>query len=470
MGDADRRNRIEIELVDSRDGSSAFARDAPDAAIVQGDADRPPAGNARFVLVSALVGVGALALGWGLGRSSNDGASVSPPSPIDEAAVDRSQPVESIGTAPPTTPAVAPSPIEPMTTSDVVAADSSPRSLIVIEDVVDVASVLQGQPIEIVAFDIGRQLFQLDLTTSRLSATEAAVQPFGKNEVLVAPDWVLLPSNDASFLSSVVGRQLFQLDQVDFGASWQVVGLADSGSVWWIDPMLNEGSGTVVQRRSINGDLLDEIVMLPVSPSAVDPAGGLIVELPGRVLTVRPEPSVVDPETGISTVADPEISSLTTGRLLALGADTSVVEECEDDLTCGVFVVDRATAERRPLARADARVDARVDDGAGPVPYGRVGAASVAPDGSAAAVELFEPADGGSSRRTLGVMDLLNGTVTEIGPTQDVEQIAWSPDGRFLLHIQGGRLTAFDTQTGESVLVADRLTAIGSFGIRAVVR
>jgi hypothetical protein len=109
------------------------------------------------------------------------------------------------------------------------------------------------------------------------------------------------------------------------------------------------------------------------------------------------------------------------------------------------------------------------DDSTGaPAPYGQVGAPSVSPVGDTAVIELLEPSDRASSQRSLGVLDLISGTVVDVGPTQDLDEIAWSPDGRFLFHIDRGRIAAFDTETSENLIVVDELVAIASFGIRPV--
>jgi hypothetical protein len=169
----------------------------------------------------------------------------------------------------------------------------------------------------------------------------------------------------------------------------------------------------------------------------------------------------VDDSTGASRMAAPLVQEITSGRLLALSATVAVVEECADDLTCARYVVDRATGDRRVLDDAELH---RGDL----APYGPVALPSVSPDGRLAVVELFEPSARASSQRSLGVMDLATGSVDEIGPTQDVGQVAWSPDGRFVLHISGGRIAAYDTETAETVVIVEELVAIGSFGIRPV--
>ena len=79
---------------------------------------------------------------------------------------------------------------------------------------------------------------------------------------------------------------------------------------------------------------------------------------------------------------------------------------------------------------------------------------------------MLEPNDRASTQRSLGVIDLTTGEVNDIGPTQDVDQIVWTPDGRFVLFIAGGRVVAYDTESSFIAVVADELVAIDAFGVR----
>lgn len=461
MGGQNERERIEIELTSSDPVPPEFVRGAPADALMATGRPEPAAANVRLVVTAAAVGVVALVLGWGLGRSGGGGSRPEQPVSSDNVNIERSDPVAAIATVPPTSLARVTTTIT-STTEELADESPSPRVSASVQGAVDVAPQVVGQPMEIVAYGNGRQLFELDLMTSQLRSTAVAVQPFGPTRLLVAPDWVLIPSNDPELPSAVV-RPDGSFYEVELGASWQVIGIADNGSIWWVIPTPIEGTGTVIQRRGMRGELLDEIAVLTEFPVGVDPAGGVIVELPGRVLGVRPQPAVTSSVTGAARVAAPEIDPITTGRVIALGDEIAVVEECAVDQTCGVFVVDRRSGARRELPQAPGATG-------GLVPYGPAGTPSVAPGGALAAVEVFDPVDRASSQRILGVMDLGTGVVVEVGPTQDIGQVAWSPDGRFLLHIDRGRIAAYDTDSAESIIIVAELVAIGSFGTRPLDR
>ncbi len=461
MGGSDERERIEVELVSTAGPASPFSRSAPDGAVIEAGRAQPGGGTNRAAVIATIVGVVALGFGWALGRAGADGTSAVQPSVT--AAITNTEPDQAIEAVPVTqapSPTTIPTPTVPGTESAATPSGEQAVPATQVSDV-EVAAAVRGLPIEIVAFGNGRQLFQLDLTSSRLLTTEVDTQPFGRTVVLVAPDWVLLPSNDAALPSTVV-RPDGSATEVELGASWQVAGIADEGSIWQVGPS-SEGADTHIQRRSIRGDFGEEVAGLPEFPSGVDPAGGVILELPGRIVRVEPQPAIVDPSTGAARGAVPIVEEITSGRLLALSATVAVVEECADDLTCARIVVDRATGDRRVLDDAGVHQNDLA-------PYGPVALPSVSPDGRLAVVELLEPSDRASSQRSLGVMDLATGSVDEIGPTQDVGQVAWSPDGRFVLHISGGRIAAYDTETAETVVIVGELVAIGSFGIRPVDR
>ena len=81
---------------------------------------------------------------------------------------------------------------------------------------------------------------------------------------------------------------------------------------------------------------------------------------------------------------------------------------------------------------------------------------------------MLEPLDRGEDQRRLGVLDLASGEMIEIGPAQDVDEATWTPDSRFVLFVQDGRVVAYDTTADTTTVVAQELVAVNAFGVRPV--
>lgn len=402
-----------------------------------------------------VVGVIALGVGWVLGRGSPESSPDAAPSTSSTAiaepvgSIAPAQSAASTVTAAPAAsagPAGGPSPTQ-------AAPEDDPTVLV--ESQALVHPDLRGQPIEIVAYGNGRQVFQLDLTTARLRSQQVSAQPFGRARLLVGPTWALLPSSDADQSSTIVwddGRTA----AVEVGTADQILGVADGRSLWWLAPP-EPYRYTYLQSLSVRGEFGEVIAALPAVPARVDPAGGVLVELPDGWFRVQPQRAVTDVDTGAARIADPLVEPITTGRLLAISAEFVLVEECDGRLACALAVIDRESGERRVIGP---------DEFAVPVRYAPAGGSSVAPGGQRAVVEVLDPVDRASTQRSLGVVDLTTGAVVDIGPTQDVDQVVWTPDGRFVLFLAGGRVVAHDTESGLLSVVAEELAAIDAFGVR----
>ena len=456
MARSDEPEPIEVELLSSDGVDSPFRRPGTTSSTTSSTTSvgEEPRSSPRGVLVPLVVGMIALGVGWVLGRGSPDPSDGTVPAVTAASAA--SDPVGSIAPAPSDASTVVSTTGEP-TTTPAPPQEEEPARPAVVEADVAVHPDLQGQPIEIVAYGNGRQLFQLDLATARLRSQQVTAQPFGRARVLVGPTWALLPSNDAALSSTIVwddGRTA----TVDLGLSEQILGVADGRSVWWVFTAPDALAGAFVQLRSVQGDFEEVIAGMPVVPARVDPAGGVLLELPDGWFGVVPQRAVTDAESGATGLAEPTVVPITSGRLLAISAEFALVEECDDRLVCARVVIDRDTSERRVIKSAE--------ELRGPAPYAIAGSSSIAPGGRSAVVEVLEPNDRASTQRSLGVIDLTTGEVNDIGPTQDVDQIVWTPDGRFVLFIAGGRVVAYDTESSLIAVVADELVAIDAFGVR----
>jgi hypothetical protein len=434
--------RIEIELTSGDGGraDSPFARRGDGSRI---DSSPAPRADRRSLVVGLVVGSLGLLLGWALGRSGTDATAV--PVAAVTTVVAPSDPVDAIDS-------VTSEPDDPRSGNDDEGSATSategrePQAAVVAVVTttnVAFAAELDGQPLEIVAFGNGRQLSRLDLQTGVLTTLRATqLQPFGRPRLVIGDDWVLFPTSDPDLPSTVVVGD-GEVKSVDLGPSWTVAGTTDGEGIWLLSAELADGGPGVARLATIEGERIAETT-LPGAPSMFDPAGGFVVDAPG----------------GSFRVTSDGAERITDGELLAIGRDVAVAHECDDALRCALVVIDRDTAQRRPLDLG------RPFGDAGLSAVAPIGAESVSPDGSAAFVEVVNPAGGGTGQPTLGLLDLTSGAVTELGPVQDIDQTVWTPDGRFVIYIEGGRIVAHDRTSGDEVVVSAELIAVDAFGVR----
>lgn len=157
-----------------------------------------------------------------------------------------------------------------------------------------------------------------------------------------------------------------------------------------------------------------------------DPAGGLLL---------------VAQVGGSYRVLDDEVTRITTGRVVAAGSDHLVVSECDERFECGTWLVDRVSGSRAQVP----------DDGQ----WSRsMWVGLLSPDGAMAL--SFEPWSGFSDRsyvlRDVDTGDTLDVSLPvggDFSPGPDVmAAFAWTPDSRYLIHLQGRRLSSLDTVDG----------------------
>lgn len=442
MGASDDPDPIEIEIVADGSPESPFAR--PEQIAVTGGTASAGGPERRVIVVAAAVAVMALALGWMLGRSASEttdgpsiaAASTAPSEPIE--AVDTTV-IEDIPALTTTAPGTTEATLAPET-GDGATVDGVP-----VVAQVEVAPALVGQGIEIVTYGNGRQLQRLDLVGATLTTQRVERPPFGRPHLIVGDEWVMLPAADPAQATIVVDDD-GTIDAGRYGPILQIAGTSDGSGPWVMSEGLAAGgAGTVARVPVVPGDV-EETLFLPGPPSRFDPRGGFVVDAAG----------------GSYRVDTDGVSQITTGELIAAGRDLALAEECDVVLACSVVVIDRATGARRPLD-----VDRPLDDSR-LTSIAIVGNSSVAPGGSMAMVRVVNPTDQVSGLPTLGVVDLVTGSVTEVGPTQDIDGAVWSPDARFLFYNRGGTIVAYEPTTGDSHVVADVLIAVETFGVRVI--
>lgn len=161
--------------------------------------------------------------------------------------------------------------------------------------------------------------------------------------------------------------------------------------------------------------------------------------------------AIVNDAGGVYVInADDVATRISEGRALASNERFVLLRECDETLSCGYSVLDRATSEQR----------------ASPVTTAEIGASygfDLAPDGTATLTIDYD-----SQRRR--VVDLVTGTVTaEVAlPPSSGNNTQWAADssGVFQIDTDGSGITFIDRATGESVTFGAELGRISDLGTR----
>jgi hypothetical protein len=164
--------------------------------------------------------------------------------------------------------------------------------------------------------------------------------------------------------------------------------------------------------------------------------------LPANVWVQAPDPAggvIAYGSSGGIYHVDPTGSSqrLTTGQLLAVDATTIVVAECGEALDdCHVFVIDRATGERRVLDVPDggaARFEPSYD-------YWGTVLSTISPSGDYITINASMP-----DNWTFGLLSLVDGEFVPLGQPYTDANVSWSPDGRYACYLDNGKISMYDT-------------------------
>ncbi len=453
--------RIEIELTsheprirrsDRADASLAPVVDGAESDPVRGVGSPvlPDAQRRRFVLGGSVIALAALIVGIIVGRTGDsgpggaDGDAVS--SATSVAAVTTSTPIGDDDTLPaaepPITSSTAASRTGPSTTD---AVDIDPSAPVLGRIEIDPAVSSTG--IEVVALSNRGELVRIDVETGSTVTTDvdgAQFPQFAPSTVLAGDGWILAPSYEGGGGSTVLfddgSRSL-----IDAGSAWPLLATGTGDEFWRAEGPTARGFPDRLVEIAIDGDPTGvEIELDGFLPRMVDPLGGVVVDAPG----------------GSYVLAPGSATRLTVGRVVALGRERMLVHECDEQLDCGHFVVERATGERRALSVDQEAADLSTFD----VPAWW--ALEDPWNGSEDAVLILSWNPTGNGTQSFGVLDLLDGDFRPLGESIDTPTVRWSDDQR-LFWLERGRLHWLDRTTGESVLFSEGLGALRAFTIRA---
>lgn len=435
---------IRVELVDD-DGSGV--RESPDPGWGREPSSSRPPGVAiaiAAVVVAALVGV---AVGRAsTGDESEPGQSGSPDAPSSAPAatvVGSITPATRAGDSSPETASAAVTSVDG-SAADVptagangpAGAEPSPDVTIdaIATSVIDVDQRLLGTDLRLVAPQQDGSWALLDLRDGRLDEiVDRDPSSFLTDHTVVAGDgWLAYtPREDAA--TTAVWR--------DATGAWQTVRtpgparlLREAGTdALWLEAV---APGTAPERVLELWDVADgptgaRIALPPgAEVEGSDPAGGLIVRFGGRLSRVTPD----------------ERADLGTGDVIAVNEVVLVTWWCDEALSCGLQVTDRATGASR-IVGVDAGERSAV------LPADVAGASELSSplsgDGARLAVNTVDP-DGFE----LGVVDLTTGAYQRVARHSRPFPSRWTPDGRHLLHTNVGIPYAFDRVAAVSFPVA----------------
>ena len=387
----------------------------------------------RAVVVGVGAGVAGLTLGWLLGGASGSteqATTASAPTSVptdDEASAEATDdalaPIETVRPTPTTR--ARPTP----TTRAFPAAETTEVAL---------NPKLAGAAFRIVGVAGSSGTATIDVASGTMTRQDwlvGSIEPFG---AVVGDGWFAAsnPSSGNVQVFTPDGRQT----SPDIGDPWSLLWVEGTDLFW---RPTNEPFAAGVggyELVDLSGDPTGPTIDgRGTWPAGVDPAGGVLTVGQGKTYSLR--------EAGVEFVGS--------GELVAISADHAALRSCDEQLECGLFVLDRATGERREVP-----VDPGIVRGTqfffGP----QTGA--VAPDGGA--LSFFAPTDRGIR---LLVVDLGTGAVHELaadigGPAG----LSWSPDGRFGVFLLGTRPQLFVRETGEVEPLGDDLGSWRTVEIR----
>ena len=469
----ERDGRIEIELtahapVADRDvGDDTVAEQTPIGPAGR-DAEIPsgvePAGwlaseRNRLIVAAGAAGVIALLLGWMLGRSGGDDAATAPAASVAEAAADTTEPerspefeaadalpetdvdvdelIEAESTVPATSPPIR---VPPPTTEAIETVELEPGA-----DGLSIAidGRILGAEATLITADRDRRLIEIDLATGavvqRGDLLAGSVERMfgGSNWIATVQDGSrrLLIDTDAGDRTEISG--------ID---TWNLVVDTRSDVLWVRSDAL--GGGGSFEERDLLGNPTGRAVTLPAVAWPIGFAdGSFLTSVLGDTYRIGPD--------GHEFVAD--------GELLAASAAIVVVTDCDDDLQCGLRVVDRTTGADRWLPPGPGGLEQRYL----PLQWyfaGRVEGA-LSPDGRW--MTVIAP---GEFSESAGLLDLESGEFTEIpelgldgfGVTWD-----WGVDGRFAFFVQDRIPWVYDLETQEAFRLSPDVLVWSGLVVRA---
>lgn len=258
---------------------------------------------------------------------------------------------------------------------------------------------------------------RLDLDDGSAVAWTVPGLASGPPDLFAIRDSVTALTDRDGFVASVGEARPINTDVVEIPPGPRIAG-PGAGLVWSpLDDTATDGVGH--RLTSLDPDLPafdgTEIVVAGATLLGGDGGGALVASAPG----------------GTYAITASATSRLTTGELLALGTRHVLARECDTELVCRTFLLDRSTGERSTVVtprnvgeavRADTVAIAPGDGG----PVG----GTISPDGTVALTEVSDPDAAGWV-----LNDLATGNWKEIPAPLPGQPLIWSDDGSALVYL-----------------------------------
>ena len=447
MDEGHEPERIEIELTSHEPATTAgrtgrARAGLPDEATVEttdpDEVGRPGllgTEQGRLVAVAATAAVLALLVGVLVGRiGSGDVESADDISSTTTEVTTTTRPPGNRDTLP-----RAPEILAPTTTRPERATTTTIDPEQLVEGSIAINPVVTPEKAEVIAVTRQGVVVRIDAITGSTVSTHASAQ-FGQAFVSAGDGWVVVP-DDRGGLSVIADDG--SRSSVDLGG-WFPPLTSDGAAFWRAEFDQPSGQPSLLVETLLDGSETGAVIELDgFYPQMVDPLGGVVVQAPGGFYSLTPDSR----------------TRMTVGQLYALGRRRALVNECDAELECGVFVIDRDSGARERL-----QLDAELEDllqssGGAWWPFAK----PLSPDEEALAVITF-----GNAGPVVGVLDLSTGSYAELGSDNE-PQVAWGPGSRYLYWLDGGRIMVFDRSTGESVLFSEDLDSVAAVTVRAFV-
>lgn len=258
------------------------------------------------------------------------------------------------------------------------------------------------------------------------------------SELWAGPGWAVLATVGNDARTVLLEGDAAPVD-VDLGASGDLVAASTPGEFWRSAARVRLGMPGDVQLVDRHGEPIGEPLSIAQSSRLADPTGGLVIPTTDGSFSVAAD--------GTDKIAD--------GTVIALNAERAFARQCDEQLRCRHVVIDRTTGAQATLKLADLEPTVNFVTGGGDTN-------TFAPDGRTVALAWI---DDTSPDPQLGLIDLDTAELTRLTTSGDTT-LRWSPDGRFALFLDAGRLMAHDLTAEDTFVVAGDLPLLSGIAIR----
>lgn len=417
--------------------------------------------RSRLLMSVSAAAVVALLIGWMLGRSGTDstsaGEDASPaatttPAATTEPEADEPDPAfEGAEELPDAdvdlddlfTPATTAPPIatQPPPDREPETAEAEPETTE--PEVIEIAfdERVLGRDLTLITVDAQRRLLEIDLSTGTVTQRGEPL-PSTAEGLVGGSDWIGVATQGGSG-QLFIDRDDGARDELDDVVWWNLAVDTERDVLWNVEDAFASDPGGFVE-RDLDGEPTGRTIELPpdVAWSAIFDDGAFLATVVGTTYRIGPDGH----------------EAVTSGQVHAASPTSLVVTDCDEELRCGLRIVDRVSGDGRWLPPGPGEAAERYF----PLQwyFGNRPGNSFSPDDRWLLV--VAPTD---FSQDIGLLDLQTGAFVEvdgIGADAFETSWAWAPDGRTAFFVHARVPWVYDVETGESFrLSEDRLMWTG---------